>query len=180
MGTVEPIRNLQDIRKIEEILEKRSKRNLLFFTIGTNCGLRISDILALNVKDVKNKNFLEITEKKTGKYKKFPINSKLKPMFEEYTAKKSLDSPLFETKFKNRLNRVTAYFIIRSACIEAGLDDNFGTHTMRKTFGYHHYKKFKDIAMLQKIFNHSSPEITLRYIGIEQDEIDKSYSNFII
>lgn len=49
---------------------------------------------------------------------------------------------------------------------------------MLKTFGYHHYKQFKDIAMLQMIFNHSSPNITLRYIGIDQDEIDKSYNAF--
>lgn len=53
-----------------------------------------------------------------------------------------------------------------------------GTHTMRKTFGYHHYKKFNDIALLQRILNHSSPAITLRYIGISQEEIDMSYSNF--
>lgn len=51
---------------------------------------------------------------------------------------------------------------------------------MRKSFGYHHYKKFKDVAMLQKIFNHSSPQITLRYIGIEKDEIDESYSQFVL
>ena len=51
---------------------------------------------------------------------------------------------------------------------------------MRKTFGYHHYKQFKDVVILQKIFNHSSPQITLRYIGIEQDQIDYSYSNFIL
>ena len=49
---------------------------------------------------------------------------------------------------------------------------------MRKTFGYHHYKKFKDIALLQEIFNHSSPSITLNYIGINQDEIDVTYRNF--
>lgn len=87
---------------------------------------------------------------------------------------------MFETKFGNRLARVAAYYIIRTACEEAGLEDKFGTHTMRKTFGYHHYKKFKDVAMSQKIFNHSSPEITLRYIGIEQDEIDEIYANFVI
>ena len=51
---------------------------------------------------------------------------------------------------------------------------------MRKTFGYHHYQKFKDVAMLQKIFNHSSPQITLRYIGIEQEQIEESYANFIL
>ena len=42
------------------------------------------------------------------------------------------------------------------------------------------YKKFKDVAMLQKIFNHYSPQVTLRYIGIEQDKIDESYNNFIL
>ena len=51
---------------------------------------------------------------------------------------------------------------------------------MRKTFGYHHYQKFKDIAMLQKIFNHSTPQVTLRYIGIDQDQIDYSYNYSIL
>ena len=69
---------------------------------------------------------------------------------------------------------------VQEACAEAGIEAHVGTHTMRKTFGYHHYKKFKDVAMLQKIFNHSNPNITLRYIGIEQDQIDESYNNFIL
>jgi integrase len=75
---------------------------------------------------------------------------------------------------------VAAYYIIKNACEEAGIEERVGTHTMRKTFGYHHYQRFKDVAMLQKMFNHSSPQITLRYIGIEQDQIDESYSNFIL
>lgn len=180
MTVVEPIKNLKDIRKVEKILAKQNKRNLLLFTIGTNCGLRISDIVALNVEDVKNKIYIQITEKKTGKFKKFPINSKLKPMFEEYTKNLSFEKPLFETRFKNRLDRFAAYHIIKDVCKMAGLHEKVGTHTMRKTFGYHHYKKFKDIAILQKIFNHSNPATTLRYIGIEQDEIDESYNNFIL
>lgn len=179
MGTVEPIRNLKDLRAIENILAK-NPRDLLLFTIGTNCGLRISDILALNVADVRNKNYIQLTEKKTKKFKKFPINLKLKPMFESFIKNKKNEEPLFTTKFQNRLSRVTAYYIIRKACEAVNLEEKFGTHTMRKTFGYHHYKKFKDIAMLQKIFNHSSPIITLRYIGIEQEQIDESYTNFIL
>ena len=150
------------------------------FTLGTNCGLRISDILALNVKDVRGKNYIQLFEKKTGKFKKFPINSKLKPMLEEFTKNSKAEDPLFITKFKNRLGRVSAYNIIRTACKEACLDVNIGTHSMRKTFGYHHYKKYNDVAMLQKIFNHSSPAITLSYIGISQEEIDESYINFIL
>ena len=58
--------------------------------------------------------------------------------------------------------------------------EEIGTHTLRKTFGYHFYKRNKDVAMLQKLFNHSSPSITLRYIGIEQDEIDEAYEDFEI
>ena len=81
MSTVEPIRDLKDLKRVEKILEKKSKRDLLFFTIGTNCGLRISDILSLNVGDVRGKNYIQIVEKKTGKFKKFPINSKLKGSF---------------------------------------------------------------------------------------------------
>ena len=180
MTTVEPIRNLEHLQKLEEYLAKKSKRDLLLFTIGTNCGLRISDIVALNVGDVRNKSHIRIVEKKTGKYKSFPINSKLKPMFEEYTKGKRSDEALFKTRFQNRMDRFTAYRIIRKSCKLAGLPEKVGTHTMRKTFGYHHYQKFKDVAILQKIFNHSSPQVTLRYIGIEQDQINKSYSNFIL
>lgn len=179
MATVEPIRNLKDLKKVEQILSK-NKRDLLLFTVGTNCGLRVSDILSLNVEDVKGKNYIQLTERKTGKFKKFPINSKLKPMFEEFTKDRCGNEPLFMTKFQNRLGRVSAYYTIRFACEEAKLEEKFGTHTMRKTFGYHHYKKYKDVAMLQKILNHSSPTVTLKYIGIEQDKIDESYVNFIL
>lgn len=55
-----------------------------------------------------------------------------------------------------------------------------GTHTMRKTFGYHYYKRTKDVATLMEIFNHSAPSITKRYIGITQDEIDKSLEDFML
>ena len=180
MTTVEPIRKKSDIRKVEKILAKQSKRNLLLFTVGTNCGLRISDILALNVGDVRGKSYIQIVEKKTGKFKRFPINSKLMPMFEDFTKDKKSDEPLFMSVYGLRLERTMAYLIINRACKEAGIEARIGTHTMRKTFGYHHYQKFKDVVMLQRIFNHSSPQITLRYIGIEQDKIDESYANFIL
>ena len=84
MATVEPIRNKEDIVKVEKVLAEMGQRELLLFTIGTNCGLRISDILRLNVENVRNKTHIQITEQKTGKFKKFPINSKLQPMLKEF------------------------------------------------------------------------------------------------
>lgn len=180
MTTVEPIKNKEDILKVEKILANQSQRDLLIFLLGINCGLRISDILGLNVENVKGKTHIQIIEKKTKKFKTFPINSKLKPLLYEYTKNRKNNEPLFETIFKNRMERIGAYYMIRKACEEAQIDVKVGTHTLRKTFGYHHYQKFKDVAILQKIFNHSSSSITLRYIGIEQEEIDESYSNFIL
>ena len=180
MNIVEPIRRKKDLKKIESILRKQSLRDLLLFTIGTNCGLRISDILNLDVRDVQNKDYISITEKKTGKYKRFPINSKLKPMFAQFTQGRKADEPLFLSVFNNRMERPQCYRIINDICRKAGIDYNIGTHTLRKTFGYHHYRKFKDIVVLQKIFNHYSPQVTLRYIGIDQDIIDNSYNNFIL
>ncbi len=180
MNIVEPIRKKSDLQKIENILRKQSLRDLLLFTVGTNCGLRISDILNLNVSDVRNKDYISITEKKTGKYKRFPINSKLKPMFAKFTQNRNIDEPLFLSVFNNRMERTQCYRIVNTACRKAGIDYKIGTHTLRKTFGYHHYQKFKDVAVLQKIFNHCSPQVTLRYIGIDQDMIDESYNNFVL
>lgn len=180
MNVVEPIRNKKQIRKIERFLAKKNQRDLLLFVMGTNTGLRISDILALNVKDVRNKDYIDIIEKKTGKHKKFPINDKLKLLVNNFTINKNLNDPLFKTIYHNRMERTYAYRIMNKACKKIGMNEKIGTHTLRKTFGYHHYHKFRDIALLQKIFNHYSPNVTLRYIGIDQEEIDNSYLNFIL
>ena len=180
MNIVEPIRDKKQLRNIEAILRKNSLRDLLIFTMGTNCGLRISDILNLDVLDVKDKNYINIVEKKTNKPKRFPINIKLKPMLEKFTKDRMLNEPLFLSIFGNRMERTQCYRIINGACRKAGVEYKVGTHTLRKTFGYHHYQKFKDVVVLQKIFNHYSPQITLRYIGIDQDMIDESYKNFVL
>ena len=180
MNVVEPIKNKKDLEKIEKILANKNKRDLLLFIMGTNTGLRVSDILSLDVNDVKNKDFVNLTEKKTGKQKRFPLNPKIKLLVQNFNKNRKENEPLFKTKRRQRMERTNAYRIINQACKEIGLKENIGTHTLRKTFGYHHYQKFKDIALLQKIFNHCSPNITLRYIGIEQDEINKSYLSFIL
>ncbi|MCD7879662.1 MAG: site-specific integrase [Candidatus Gastranaerophilales bacterium] len=182
---VEPIKRKEDVEAIENYLAVHSIRNKLIWVFGTNTGLRISDILGLNIEDVKNKNYVEIKERKTGKYKRFPLNKKLKDLIEEYLSKERLktysiveEEPLFVGKHHHRLDRSQVYRFLNDTCKKLGISANIGTHTMRKTFGYHFYKKYNDVALLQKILNHSSPAITLRYIGVDQDEIDISYNNF--
>ena len=179
MNVVEPIRNRNDVKNLEKYLSFQSSRNRMIFVFGINTGLRVSDILALNVEDVLNKEFVTIIEKKTGKYKKFPLNKKLQVLLKEYLINKKVGSPLFIGKKHKRLHRSQVYRFLNDAGKAIGLNEiQIGTHTMRKTFGYHHYKQFNDVALLQNIFNHSSPSITLRYIGISQEEINASYNKF--
>ena len=181
---VEPIKDKEQVKAVEEYLKSYSNRNQLIFIFGINTGLRVSDILALDIADVKNRTYVEIREKKTGKYKRFPLNEKLKRLIKEYLKEREQKysigegEALFIGKKHFRLNRSQVYRFLNEACEKLGISINVGTHTMRKTFGYHHYKQFNDIALLQKILNHSSPSITLRYIGIDQETIDISYNNF--
>ena len=182
---VEPIKSKKDLERIEKFLENHSRRNRLIFAFGINTGLRVSDILGLNVEDVDGKSYVEIKEKKTGKYKRFPLNTKLKALIKDYLQNERCKSyslaenePLFLGKKHCRLDRSQVYRFLNEACKQLEITANVGTHTMRKSFGYHFYKKYNDVALLQKILNHSSPAITLRYIGIAQEEIDLSYNNF--
>lgn len=179
MNFVDPIKSKDDIRRVETWLAQRNKRNRLIFAMGVNLGLRISDILNLNVSDVYNKTSVEIREKKTNKYKRFLLNNKLQNLITEFLkdVPKS-NAPLFIGKKGHRLNRSQVYRFLNEACDAVGLTENIGCHSLRKSFGYHHFKKYKDIVLLQKIFNHSTPAVSLLYIGIDQETIDKSYRDF--
>ena len=184
MNFVEPIRDKRKIEEMKEELKKNGTRDYLLFVYGINVGLRISDIVKLKVKDILNsdrsmKNHVEIREKKSKKIKRFKINSILSEELYQYIKKMDFDRYIFKSrKGKNKsITRNRAYTILNDAAKICELED-IGTHTLRKTFGYHFYLKTNDIGLLQELFNHSSPSITLRYIGINQDSIDLAYDSF--
>lgn len=174
----EPIKDRKDIAKIEQVLKFCNLRDYTIWVLGMNSGLRVSDIVRLNVSDVVNRTHISIIEKKTNKVKTFYINDKLKKVLKDFTKDRDFNEPLFLGKQGKRLNRTQVYRFIVKICKENGIQAHVATHTLRRSFGYHHYQQFKDAVVLQKIFNHSSQRITLMYIGIDQDEIDKTYKNF--
>ncbi len=186
MRKVEPIRELADIERIKRYLYEKDERDYVLLMFGLYSGLRVSDILPLQVSQVMGDR-IEIKERKTGKVKKFPINPVLRKAINHYIQERELESYdyLFPSRKKHRadgvriahIGRVAAYHIIREAGEHVGLE-NIGTHSMRKTFGYHHYKQNKNVVLLMEIFNHASPDITLRYIGYKQDELDDSMLKF--
>lgn len=212
MNVVQPIRDLTKIKKIESILKKQNYRNYILFELGIYSGLRISDILKLKVKDIRNQDYFILQENKTSKPKRLKIQPALKKELNSYI--KNMDDNDYligsnkytkhiEIRNPNKkdtnnryitvpnespnspIQRMQAYRIINTVAKKVGIKDEVGTHSMRKSFGYHFYNKYNDknnraLSILQDIFNHSTPYITLKYIGIAQDEVDDMIDNFVI
>ena len=167
VNSVEPIKDKAVVNDIIGYLKIKSDRDAMLFTFGIYSGLRISDIIRLRVRDVRGRDRITVKETKTGKDKILRLNQELKKSIAAYVK----DKKDYEFMFKSRnginrhISRQRAYSIIRDAGQSFGLE-HIGTHTMRKTFGYHIYQETKDITLVQKLLNHSSPEITLAYIEI--------------
>lgn len=184
MNFVQPIRDKNKLEEMKQELKNRCYRDYLLFYTGINTGLRISDLVKLNYDDVRDlsgsmKTHITILEKKTKKLKKFPIFNGLYVELEQFTRNMKNGEYLFKSQVgaNKPITTTQAYRIIKNTASKIGISE-IGTHTLRKTFGYFHYQQYHDVALLQTIFNHSAPTITLRYIGISQDEIDKSYRDF--
>jgi len=178
---VQPIRDREKIEEIKTKLKQQSDRNYMIFILGINTGLRCGDLVRLKVKDVRNKDHIVRTEQKTNKAKRILITPVLKRELKQYIENRDDDEYLIKSREgKNKpLSRTMVYLIMRSVAKSVGLEE-IGTHTMRKTFGYHFYQKYRNAAMLMDLFNHSSEKVTLRYIGINQDIMDKAIGNFKI
>ena len=178
MNTVEPIRDIGTVNDIADYLREKSERNYIMFMIGIYSGLRISDILKLRVRDVRNRDRIMIREKKTGKERRFPVNKALKKDLDKYVEEMHDYEYLIKSrKDRNKpITRQQAWTILQTAGEKFGVQ-KIGTHTMRKTFGYHMYQQTHDIVAIQKILNHATQEYTLRYIGVTQDTLDTAINN---
>lgn len=179
MELVEPIRSKKQIDALKKYLRGQNLRDYLLFVLGINSGLRISDLLKLTVEDVQGQERISIREQKTGKSKDFPLSETCKKAINEYLKTTGLtDSYLFTSRKGNKpITRVQAYRILNEAAQYVGIKEAVGTHTLRKTFGYHAYQNGVDITRIQKLLNHSAPSVTLAYIGITKEELDNVYVN---
>lgn len=180
MNLVQPIRDRALIQSIKKYLKVRNERNFILFLFGINTGMRISDILKLRVKDVEGWSVF-VREGKTKKLREVKMPPELKKAIRSYCKGKPKNEFLFKSRMgKNKpITRGMAYVILQDIAEEFGLE-RIGTHSFRKTYGYHHYKQFKDIAVLQEMLNHSDPKITRRYIGITQDNLNAYQTKFKI
>lgn len=181
--TVEPLRDKSKIKHMYYHLNGRDPKYSLLFKFGLNTGLRISDILPITVKDIFNssgeyRDYLILIEKKTGKEKKIKLNDTLRKAINSYVKGHELTqgSYLFYSQKGGYIRRIQAYRVLKESADICGIE-NFGTHSLRKTWGYWTYKMSKyNVGLIMDTFNHSSQSITLRYIGVNQDQKDELYS----
>ncbi|QDI89813.1 site-specific integrase [Salicibibacter halophilus] len=176
MEYVEPIRDLDQIRAIKQSLKQRSLRDYLLFTLGINTGLRVSHLLELRIKHIMNENgkpkeFLVISDNEQAIY----LNKSAKQAIRKYIKEKTtlrLEEHVFLSNYNHQaITRQQAYRIIRRAATDVGIHGHIGTHTLRKTFGYHAFIQGVSLSLLEERFHHATPSETLHYIGVKQEEI---------
>ncbi|MBZ5750907.1 MULTISPECIES: tyrosine-type recombinase/integrase [Metabacillus] len=171
MKTVEAIKDEQQLLSIKSYLERRSPRDYCLFMLGINTGIRIHDLLHLYVKDFKSEedeyyHYLQSTiHTDPPVYLNLSVRNSLKSCISNGAL--DFNDFLFKSKRTNDpITRQQAYRIINEAAKQAGINDSIGTHTLRKTFGYHAYRKGIAISLIQKRLQHSTPSETRQYIGV--------------
>ena len=191
MNSAEPIKKTRDLENIKNYYKdiKPNPRNELLIIMGLNTALRISDILSLRWQEVYDfeqkdyKDHINIVEQKTGKTTQIYINNNVLEALHNYKShlkqKKCMvkrESFLFSHSNKNTpISRVQAFRIIKKAADYCNISGVISCHSLRKTFGYHAWKQGASPVILVTVFNHSSYQVTKRYLGIEQDDKDKIF-----
>lgn len=181
MAEVHAIKQRETVGRIGELLHQQFGQQMAdIWNVGVNLALRISDLLSVRFTDIENDRLI-LTESKTGKTANIQLNDKAKGILQRIRQ----EHPAHEYVFQSYRNHQARYQgskpLSRRAVTKAfsaigdKLNLALGTHSMRKTRGYHLYKATNDIARVMKMLRHSSEAFTLRYIGITQEEIDKDF-----
>lgn len=187
MSTSQPLKSKTDIEKLKRYFyEKEKWRDYTLITLGLNTALRIGDILQLKWNDVylpkKNcfKTHITVIEQKTNKENTILLNATVIQALKKYKSTLKnfhIDNFIFlgQKNTKQPISRIQAFRIIRQAVQDLDFQEHISCHSLRKTFGYQAWKSGIEPAMLMNIYNHSSYQITKRYLGIDQTDKDELF-----
>ncbi|WP_027178894.1 tyrosine-type recombinase/integrase [Maridesulfovibrio bastinii] len=183
---VEPFTNLKDIRNVKRLLRTKP-RDLLLWVMGINSGLRVQDLLSLRIEDLKDKKVgdrIAVREKKTNKENVIVINKEIASCFKFYMDKFEPDDNHFLFRSRKGINYpITTYRVtglVKEWASSLNIQGNYGAHSLRKTFCYVqrvHYGTPWEV-LCQRL-RHSSPSITRRYLGIQNEEVEEILLNTI-
>jgi integrase len=179
---VEPIKELKDIGTIKKLLAD-NPRDFALFTIGINTNLRASDLLQIKVgqvRSLKPNDSFEIREIKTKKARRVTLNKVCIDAIRNLLA----SAPFEDSDYLFRSQRAEVLIVpslirmVKQWCKAINLKGNYGSHTLRKTWGYHQRVSFgTDIPTLMVCYNHSTQSQTLDYLCIQPEEIREVFEN---
>lgn len=179
---VEPIRKTKDVALIKKLLADRP-RDLCIFVFGINTNLRGGDLLKITVGDVRHLGVGEtfvVREQKTGKLRRVTQNAAVHAavqMLLDSRPDVRDDEYLFVSqKTGSRLTVSSLNKLVKNWCRQINLSGNYGSHTLRKTWGYMMRTQYGvDIPTLMTIFNHATQRQTLAYLGIQESDVQECY-----
>ena len=182
MAKTEPIRDKEQIKALADYFLNRNQiRNYVLLIMGIYTAARISDLLTLRWSDVYNqtgqcfRRHLILSEHKTGKRRAIALNDKVIDALKLYLPHRKSEY-IFDNGRGEPLSRVQAWRIMNDATAEIGLEETVACHGLRKTWGYHAWtSQAVSPVVIMDVYNHSSYDITKRYLGVEQDDLDKAY-----
>ena len=181
MSIADVIKNKEDLEKIENYLLRHNKRNHLIWVLALNTGLKISELLSLNVGDTKSLNAIILTSPKTGMVKRVELNKKATGYLYKYLNRKplKLKEPLFQSRSGGRLDRGQVYRFIKEACKITGVKIRVSPLSLKKTYLYHLFlASNNDIMLLQKLTNKNTPLKALNFIGVTYKDITYTCPTF--
>ena len=150
-----------------------NERAATALVLEANLGLRISDIIKLRPCDIVkdgDRFHLEVVEQKTGKSRVFTVPLLIQQYIENYCLRNGIHRndlifPITERAVQKQLKIVCDYLEM----------EGVSTHSFRKWYATEIYKNNGyDIALVQRLLQHSSASTTQRYIGIEPQRIEKA------
>lgn len=196
----DPFRSPMDFQAVANYLRGHGQnrlRNYMLIIVGTTLGLRCGDLLRLKVGDVWDsqrgavRSHVVLIEDKTNKRSTNVLTESARKAIGDYlkSAYKDeilADDPLFCSRQRGAdgkrraLDYTQVWRILTEAAKKTHVAGHIGTHSMRKTYGYSANKTMAEqgvpsavvMETLQAKYKHSSQSTTLRYIGLEQDNID--------
>ena len=183
MAATEPIRDKNQLRDMAEFYRSHGQfRNYALIVMGACTALRISDLLKLQWDEVYSEatqsfnSHIILREQKTGKEKEIALCDQVKTALRIYLPYRK-GRYIFASRNAphDPIVRSQAWRIIREAAVAVGATGKISCHSLRKTFGYHAWNSGVSPVVLMDIYNHSSYDVTKRYLGVAQDDLDKAY-----
>ena len=176
---------LNDIKKITNVFNKENCknpiRNNVIIILFLNCGLRLSELIDLKIRDVKlNEKYINVIGKGNKERKIYLNKISLKVLKRYLDTKKvlNLDEHVFLSKQNKKLSRRSVIAICKKAYDLAGLKEcGYTTHTLRHTAATYLYKSSKDILVVKEFLGHSSTQASMIYTHVENEEIRKAVNS---